>query len=129
MKNKTKNIYLLLVIILIIIISLFFAFRPAQDSYTYEDIPRQYVIGEIVSISENDYSIELLLDNDKPAFITMTINGTVKVYETTLENVKSVGFSTLKVGQTIQCDIRLGVTLEKINSFHDCRQIFILTEE
>ena len=59
----------------------------------------------------------------------MTVNGKVKIYEIVDENVKMVDFSKLKTGQTIQCDIRLSVTLEKINSFHDCRQIFILPDE
>ena len=56
-------------------------------------------------------------------------NRNVKIYEIVDENVKMVDFSKLKTGQTIQCDIRLSVTLEKINSFHDCRQIFILPDE
>ena len=61
--------------------------------------------------------------------MTMTVNGKVKIYEIVDENVKMVDFSKLKTGQTIQCDIRLSVTLEKINSFHDCSQIFILPDE
>lgn len=127
--KKAKNIYLWIVVILIIIISLFFVFQSAQEIYTYEDIPRQYVIGEITSISEKDKSIELMLDNKEPASVTMTINGKLKIYETAYENVKVVDFSKLEIGQTIQCDIRLSVTLEKINSFHDCRQIFIFPDE
>lgn len=127
--KKTKNIYLWLVVILIIIISLFFVFQSAQETYTYEDIPRQYVIGEITSISEKDRGIELILDNGEPASVTMTINGKLKIYEIAYENVKVVDFSKLEIGQTIQCDIKLSVTLEKINSFHDCRQIFIFSDE
>ena len=59
----------------------------------------------------------------------MTVNGKCQIYEIVNEDVKMVDFSTLKTGQTIQCDIRLSVTLEKINSFHDCRQIFIIPDE
>lgn len=59
----------------------------------------------------------------------MTANGRVKIYEIIDENVAIVDFSKLQTGQIVQCDVRLSVTLEKINSFHDCRQIFILPDE
>lgn len=129
MKNKTKYVYWLLVIVFIIIAFRLIIFQTTSNRYTNEDIPRQYIIGEITSISKKDRSIELILDNGEPASVTMTINGKVKVYESTYEDVNIVDFSSLKIGETIQCDIRLSVTLEKTNSFHDCRQIFIFPDE
>ena len=69
------------------------------------------------------------MENGKPVSVTMTVTGEVKVYEVASEHVRTVDFSELQIGQTIQCDIRLAVTLEKTNSFHDCRQIFVLPDE
>ena len=103
--------------------------QTPSNRYSYDDIPRRYITGEITSISEQDEDIELLLENGERASVTMTVNGKVEIYEIVDADVKMADFSKLKIGQTIQCDIRLSVTLEKINSFHDCRQIFILPDE
>lgn len=129
MKSKIKYVSLLFVIVFIVALFLLIIFQTTSNRYSYDDIPRKYIIGEITSISEQDEAIELLLDNGEPASAAMTANGKVKIYEIAGENVKMVDFSKLKIGQTIQCDIRNSVTLEKINSFHDCRQIFILPDE
>lgn len=129
MKSKIKYATLLLAVIFITIGISVILLQTSSDRYSYDDIPRRYITGEITSISEQDEHIELLLDNGEPASVTMTVNGKVKIYEIVNENVKMVDFSKLKTGQTIQCDIRLSVTLEKINSFHDCRQIFIFPNE
>ncbi len=129
MKSKIKYAAFLLAVILITIGISAILLRMPSDRYSYDDIPRRYIIGEITSISEQDGQIELLLDNGEPASVTMTVNGKVKIYEIAGEQVKMVDFSKLETGQTIQCDIRLSVTLEKINSFHDCRQIFLLPDE
>lgn len=128
MKGKIKYVALLLAAIFITIGISVILLQTPTNRYSYDDIPRRYITGEITSISEQDEYIELLLDNGEPASVTMTVNGKVKIYEIVDENVKMVDFSKLKTGQTIQCDIRLSVTLEKINSFHDCRQIFILPD-
>lgn len=129
MKSKIKYATLLLAVIFITIGISVILLQTSSDRYSYDDIPRRYITGEITSISEQDEHIELLLDNGEPASVAMTVNGKVKIYEIVNENVKMVDFSKLKTGQTIQCDIRLSVTLEKINSFHDCRQIFIFPNE
>ena len=129
MKSKIKYVALFLAVIFIAIGISVILLQTPSNRYSYDDIPRRYITGEITSISEQDEYIELLLDNGEPASVTMTVNGNVKIYEIIDENVKMVDFSKLKTGQTIQCDIRLSVTLEKINSFHDCRQIFILPDE
>lgn len=129
MKRKIKYVAFLLVVIFITIAFSVILLQTPSNRYSYDDIPRKYITGEITSISEQDEYIELLLDNGEPASVTMTVNGKVKIYEIVDENVKMVDFSKLKTGQTIQCDIRLSVTLEKINSFHDCSQIFILPDE
>ena len=128
---KRKYVAFLLVVIFITTAISVILLQTPSNRYSYDDIdiPRRYITGEITSISEQDEYIELLLENGEPASVTMTVNGKVKIYEIVNENVKMVDFSKLKTGQTIQCDIRLSVTLEKINSFHDCRQIFILPDE
>lgn len=128
MQTKMKYAPLLLIPVFILLTVWLAARQKASVPYTYDDIPRQYVIGEITSVSEKDASIELLLDNGEPASVTMTTRGKPQIYEVAGATVKPANFSRLKPGQTIQCDIRLSVTLEKINSFHDCRQIFILPD-
>ena len=129
MKSKIKYVALLLAVVFIAVGISVILLQTPSNRYSYDDIPRRYITGEITSISEEDEYIELLLENGEPASVTMTVNGKVEIYEIVNEDVKMVDFSTLKTGQTIQCDIRLSVTLEKINSFHDCRQIFILPDE
>ena len=128
MKDKIKYVPFLLAMIFIIIAFLLIVLQTPANRYAYDDIPRRYIIGEITSVSEQDEYIELLLDNGEPASATMTVNGDVKSYEVIDENVKMSDFSKLQIGQTVQCDVRNSVTLEKINSFHDCRQIFILPD-
>ena len=128
MKNKMNNVPLWLATIFLVIAFLLVALQTVSNSYSYDDIPRRYIIGEITSISEKDGDLELLLENGQPASVTMTAHGKVKIYEVVDEKVKVVDFSELKIGQTVQCDIRLSVTLEKINAFHDCRQLFILPD-
>ncbi len=129
MKRKIKYVAFLLVVIFITITFSVILLQTPSNRYSYDDIPRKYITGEITSISEQDEYIELLLDNGEPASVTMTVNGKCQIYEIVDADVKMADFSKLKTGQTIQCDIRLSVTLEKINSFHDCRQIFILPDE
>ncbi len=129
MKSKIKYVALLLAVVFIAVGISVILLQTPSNRYSYDDIPRRYITGEITSISEEDEDIELLLENGEPASVTMTVNGKVEIYEIVDADVKMVDFSTLKTGQTIQCDIRLSVTLEKINSFHDCRQIFILPDE
>ncbi len=129
MKSKIKYVALLLAVVFIAVGISVILLQTPSNRYSYDDIPRRYITGEITSISEEDEDIELLLENGEPASVTMTVNGKVEIYEIVDADVKMVDFSTLKTGQTIQCDVRLSVTLEKINSFHDCRQIFILPDE
>ena len=130
-KSKIKYVALLLAVVFVTVGISVILLQTPSNRYSYDDIdiPRRYITGEITSISEQDEYIELLLDNGEPASVTMTVNGKCQIYEIVNEDVKMVDFSKLKTGQTIQCDIRLSVTLEKINSFHDCRQIFILPDE
>ena len=129
MKSKIKYVALLLAVVFIAVGISVILLQTSSNRYSYDDIPRRYITGEITSISEEDEDIELLLENGEPASVTMTVNGKVEIYEIVNEDVKMVDFSTLKTGQTIQCDIRLSVTLEKIKSCHDCRQIFSLPDE
>ena len=129
MKSKIKYVALLLAVVFIAVGISVILLQTPSNRYSYDDIPRRYITGEITSISEEDEDIELLLENGEPASVTMTVNGKVEIYEIVDADVKMADFSKLKIGQTIQCDIRLSVTLEKINSFHDCRQIFILPDE
>ena len=128
-KSKIKYVALLLAVVFVTVGISVILLQTSSNRYSYDDIPRRYITGEITSISEQDEYIELLLENGEPASVTMTVNGKCQIYEIVNEDVKMVDFSKLKTGQTIQCDIRLSVTLEKINSFHDCRQIFILPDE
>ena len=121
MKTRIKYVSLLIATVFIIAGFLLIVLQTTSNQYSYDDIPRRYITGEITSISEQDEYIKLLLDNGEPASVTMTVNGKCQIYEIVNEDVKMVDFSKLKTGQTIQCDIRLSVTLEKINSFHDCR--------
>ena len=129
MKNKIEYGALCFAAVLIVVAVFLEVLPTASPPYTYDDIPRRYVIGEITSISPQDGSLELLLEDGKPASVTMTDQGAVAVYAIADAKVVAVDFAELKTGQTVQCDIRLSVTLEKINSFHDCRQIFILSDE
>ncbi len=129
MKSKIKYVALLLAVVFIAVGISVILLQTPSNRYSYDDIPRRYITGEITSISEEDEDIELLLENGEPASVTMTVNGKVEIYEIVDADVKMADFSKLKTGQTIQCDVRLSVTLEKINSFHDCRQIFILPDE
>lgn len=129
MKSKIKYVALLLAVVFIAVGISVILLQTPSNRYSYDDIPRRYITGEITSISEEDEDIELLLENGEPASVTMTVNGKVEIYEIVDADVKMADFSKLKIGQTIQCDVRLSVTLEKINSFHDCRQIFILPDE
>ena len=129
MKSKIKYVALLLAVVFIVVGISVILLQTPSNRYSYDDIPRRYITGEITSISEEDEDIELLLENGEPASVTMTVNGKVEIYEIVDADVKMADFSKLKIGQTIQCDVRLSVTLEKINSFHDCRQIFILPDE
>lgn len=129
MKDKIKYVPFLLAIVFIVTVFLLIDLQMTFNRYSCDDIPRSYIIGEITSISESDGDIELLLDNGESASASMRANGRVKIYEIIDENVAIVDFSKLQTGQIVQCDVRLSVTLEKINSFHDCRQIFILPDE
>ena len=129
MKDKIKYVSFLLAMIFIMTVFLLLGLKMTFNRYSYDDIPRQYIIGKITSISERNGDIDLLLDNGESASATMTVNGKVKIYEIVDENVAADDFSKLQIGQTVQCDVRLSVTLEKLNSFHDCRQIFILPAE
>ena len=129
MKSKIKYVALLLAVVFIAVGISVILLQTPSNRYSYDDIPRRYITGEITSISEEDEDIELLLENVEPASVTMTVNGKCQIYEIVDADVKMADFSKLKIGQTIQCDVRLSVTLEKINSFHDCRQIFILPDE
>ena len=129
MKSKIKYVALLLAVVFIAVGISVILLQTPSNRYSYDDIPRRYITGEITSISGEDEDIELLLENGEPASVTMTVNGKCQIYEIVDADVKMADFSKLKIGQTIQCDVRLSVTLEKINSFHDCRQIFILPDE
>ena len=129
MKSKIKYVALLLAVVFIAVGISVILLQTPSNRYSYDDIPRRYITGEITSISEEDEDIELLLENGEPASVTMTVNGKCQIYEIVNEDVKMVDFSTLKTGQTIQCDIRLSVTLEKINTIQECRQIINLPDE
>ena len=128
-KSKRKYAAFLLIMVFIIIAFFLIVLQTGSNRYSYDNISRKYLIGKITSISEKDKRIELLLDNRESASVTMTVNGKANIHERTYEKVKIVDFTKLKTGQAIQCDIRLSVTLEKINFFHDCRQIFIFPDE
>ena len=130
MKTRIKYVSLLIATVFIIAAFLLIVLQTTSNQYSYDDIPRRYITGEITSISQEDKYIELLLeDSGESASVTMTVHGKVKIYQIVNETVKTVDFSKLEIGQIIQCDIRNSVTLEKINSFHDCRQIFIFPDE
>ena len=68
MKSKIKYVSLLFVIVFIVALFLLIIFQTTSNRYSYDDIPRKYIIGEITSISEQDEAIELLLDNGEASF-------------------------------------------------------------
>ena len=98
MKDKIKYVSFLLAMIFIMTVFLLLGLKMTFNRYSYDDIPRQYIIGKITSISEQNGDIDLLLDNGESASATMTVNGKVKIYEIVDENVAAVDFSKLQIG-------------------------------
>ena len=95
MKSKIKYVALLLAVVFIAVGISVILLQTPSNRYSYDDIPRRYITGEITSISEEDEDIELLLENGEPASVTMTVNGKVEIYEIVDADVKMVDFSTL----------------------------------
>lgn len=123
MQKDKKGIYFLVILLLLFVLSVVAVVVVSCNrgsSYTTDNIPRRYIIGDILAIDEDGKSIELLYGDEHAS---VTLNKSLVIYDA---NLKEIKISDLKAGQQIQCDIQLSVTSEKINSFHDCRQIFVL---
>ena len=121
MKKQKYIICLVVVTIFVVLITVVTGFNKKDSAFYSEDIPRQYITGKILSVDENGRSIELRYNEE---LATVTLNKNLVIIDEDLDEIK---LSELMIGETIQCDVRIMVTSEKANSFHDCRQIFVLS--
>ena len=70
MKTRIKYVSLLIATVFIIAAFLLIVLQTTSNQYSYDDIPRRYITGEITSISQEDKYLYLnsgvlLIDYDK----------------------------------------------------------------